>query len=617
MDWSVMEFEKRVVYFAGAGPGDPELITVKVLRLIESADVILYAGSLVNPEILTHARPGAILLSTARMDLPSQILQMERAVEADQIIARLHTGDPSIYGSISEQIRELDARGIRWKIIPGVSAVNAAAAALGIEYTLPESCQSLVLTRLSGKTPMPESESLRSFAKHRCSLCLFLSTAMIGRVVEELTTAGYTADTEIAVIYRASWPDEWVIRGTLRTIEAQLAEAEITHQALIVVSPALAGTAGTDSHLYGTYQQPAASREGIAVVTLSLDAVALGAKIAAALPESTLFVPEKFADRTDLPVGKANFFGDGIRNMLQEAFRRFDSLICIMASGIVIRELAPVLKNKHSDPAVLVLDNNGESVVSLLSGHLGGANRLAEKVAAITGGSAIITTASDTQAIYPLDVLAAEQNWRVLTPGRMTGMLGALVNREPVVCLTDFPLEEDSDLRRLPWQILSGRENPPQPCPNLVVITDRIVPDDIKDKYAPLILCPRSLTVGVGFNRGTSAEEIEAGCRQTLLNNGLLFEALDCVATIPEKAEEDGFQAFVSRWKLRSQVVSHDEIRRIENVPTPSVYTQELFGIAGVAEPCALVASGRKALLVPKVKYTNVTVAVARKEMTL
>ncbi|MHC1770586.1 MAG: precorrin-4 C(11)-methyltransferase [Flexilinea sp.] len=612
-----MKFEESVVYFAGVGPGDPELITIKSLQLIQSADLILYAGSLINPEILKNAKKGSLCLNTVRMHLDQQIEQIQKASEEKKIIARLHTGDPSIYGALSEQIRELNLRNIPWQIIPGVSSVFAAAAALGIEYTLPERCQSLILTRLSGKTELPPQESLRSFAGHKCSICIFLSTSMIGQVTFDLIDAGYPEDTDIAVVYRASWPDQKIIRRKLNTIENLLTSEEITHQALIIVSPSLENSDIADSHLYGNYQNKPEGKKGSAVITLSLDSVSLGQKIAGEIPEAELFVPKKFRDQVSDDFEKVHFYREGIRFVLQDAFQRFDSLICILASGIVMRELAPCLTNKHTDPAVLVLDNRGSYVISLLSGHIGGANKLAERVAQITGGTAVITTASDTQSIYPLDVLAAERNWEITPKNRLTTIISAFVNHEPVFCVTHFEVADDSPLKQLPWQMVTTYSELPKICKNLVIISDETIPEEVLDCYNPLVLCPKTLVLGIGCNKNTPAEEIESCFRQTLEQHNISLAAIKIIATISEKSEEPGICDLVFQHGWELQIVSHEKINKLTNLPNPSPYSQKLFGISGVAEPCALIASGQDVLLVAKEKYPDVTVAVARMRYVL
>ncbi|MEW5960526.1 MAG: cobalt-precorrin-4/precorrin-4 C(11)-methyltransferase, partial [Chloroflexota bacterium] len=172
-----------MVYFIGAGPGDPELLTLKAQRLIARADVIIYAGSLVNPAVLDHARPDAERHNSAGMNLAEQVAVMAAAVRQGQLVARLHTGDPAIYGATLEQMRELDRRRIPYAVVPGVSSAFAAAAVLGIEFTVPGDTQTVIFTRLSGRTPVPETEALPDLAAHRTSLVIFLSAGMIGQVV--------------------------------------------------------------------------------------------------------------------------------------------------------------------------------------------------------------------------------------------------------------------------------------------------------------------------------------------------------------------------------------------------------------------------------------------------
>ncbi|MEE8402403.1 MAG: precorrin-4 C(11)-methyltransferase, partial [Candidatus Hydrothermarchaeaceae archaeon] len=187
------------VYFVGAGPGDPELLTLKAKRIIESADVIVYAGSLVNPEVLEYAKEGSQLHDSAAMTLEEIVEVMESAVRERKTVARLHSGDPSIYGAIGEQIRILERMGITCEIVPGVSSFQAAAALLGKEYTVPGGSQTVIITRLKGRTSVPESERLGELARHRASMCIFLSVHMVEEVVRELKT-GYPGDTPAAIV---------------------------------------------------------------------------------------------------------------------------------------------------------------------------------------------------------------------------------------------------------------------------------------------------------------------------------------------------------------------------------------------------------------------------------
>ena len=227
------------VFFVGAGPGDPELITVKGQRMLQEADVIIYAGSLVNPALLSLAKKDASIYNSASMTLDEVISVMEQAVDANKKVVRLHTGDPSIYGAIQEQMDALDKKNITYDVVPGVSSFLATAAALKREYTLPEVSQTVIITRLEGRTPVPPKEKLALLASHEATMCIFLSVHMLDNVVAELISGGYTNDTPVAIVQKASWPDQKIMRGTLKTIAGIVKEAGVDRTAMIVVGDCL------------------------------------------------------------------------------------------------------------------------------------------------------------------------------------------------------------------------------------------------------------------------------------------------------------------------------------------------------------------------------------------
>jgi len=230
----------KQVYFVGAGPGDPELITLKGIRAIQQAGIVIYAGSLVNPEILRYAGENTEIYNSASMNLDEVLEVMERGVREGKTIARVHTGDPSIYGAIQEQMDALDERGITYEVIPGVSSFLAAAAALEQEYTLPDVTQTVILTRMEGRTSVPEKEKLSELARHGSTMCIFLSVHAISGVVDQLGE-GYAPDTPVAVVQKASWPDQKIVRGTLKDIAEKVKEAGISKTALIIVGDVFRG----------------------------------------------------------------------------------------------------------------------------------------------------------------------------------------------------------------------------------------------------------------------------------------------------------------------------------------------------------------------------------------
>ncbi|AIF51765.1 precorrin-4 C(11)-methyltransferase [Pelosinus sp. UFO1] len=227
------------VSFVGAGPGDPELITVKGQRLLGEADVIIYAGSLVNPALLALAKQGASIYNSAPMTLDQVIDVIEEAASQGKKTVRLHTGDPSIYGAIQEQMDALDKKNITYDVIPGVSSFLATAAALKREYTLPDVSQTVIITRLEGRTPVPEKEKLALLASHNATMCIFLSVHMIDNVMKELMDGGYEQDTPVAIVQKASWPDQKIFRGTVSTIGKIITDAKIDRTAMIVVGRCL------------------------------------------------------------------------------------------------------------------------------------------------------------------------------------------------------------------------------------------------------------------------------------------------------------------------------------------------------------------------------------------
>ncbi|HSK99798.1 MAG TPA: precorrin-4 C(11)-methyltransferase [Rubrobacteraceae bacterium] len=237
------------MWFIGAGPGAPDLLTIRAAKLIGEADVVVWARSLVHEGVLVHARPEAEVIESTTIPLEAVRGLYERAAAEDLKVARVHSGDPSIYGAVMEQVELCEEIGLRWEIVPGVSSLGAAAAAIGRELTVPEISQSVILTRRASRTPMPDSEEIRSFASHGTTMAIFLSAARPRALQEELLEGGYAPDTPCAVVYRASWPDEVVIQCPLEQLADRIRSAGFTRQALILVGPGL-GAGGTRSHLY-------------------------------------------------------------------------------------------------------------------------------------------------------------------------------------------------------------------------------------------------------------------------------------------------------------------------------------------------------------------------------
>lgn len=239
-----------MVFFVGAGTGAADLITVRGMRLLKQADVIIYAGSLVNPELLQYAKVECEIHNSAKLTLDEVIDIMQKAEAQNKKIVRLHTGDPSIYGAVREQMDELDKLGIAYESCPGVSACFGAAASLNLEYTLPEVSQSLIITRMEGKTKVPDKECIESFAAHQTSMAIYLSTGMLGELSRRLIAGGYRKDTPAAIVYKATWPEEESYICTIGSLEETAAAHEITKTALILVGDVIAHRGYEKSRLY-------------------------------------------------------------------------------------------------------------------------------------------------------------------------------------------------------------------------------------------------------------------------------------------------------------------------------------------------------------------------------
>ena len=239
-----------MVYFVGAGTGAVDLITVRGMRLLEKADVIIYAGSLVNPELLQYANKDCEIHDSAKLTLEEVLTIIQKAETDGKITVRLHTGEPSIYGAVREQMDELDRLGISYESCPGVSACFGAAASLNLEYTLPGISQSLIITRMEGRTKVPEKESIESFAAHQASMAIYLSTGMLKELSERLVAGGYRKETPVALVYKATWPEEEVYTCTIETLCDTAKEHGITKTALVLVGDVITHQNYKKSRLY-------------------------------------------------------------------------------------------------------------------------------------------------------------------------------------------------------------------------------------------------------------------------------------------------------------------------------------------------------------------------------
>ena len=239
-----------MVHFVGSGSGAPDLITVRGKKYLEEADVIIYAGSLVNPQLLEYKKEACVVYNSAKMTLEQVLDVIFAAEEKGLTTVRLHTGDPCLYGAIQEQMDVLDEKGIAYDYCPGVSSFCGAAAALNLEYTLPDVSQSVIITRMAGRTPVPEKEEIASFAAHQATMVVFLSTGMLEKLSERLIAGGYTADTPAAIVYKATWEDEKAFVCTVGTLAETAKKHQITKTALMIIGDVVSHSHYNRSELY-------------------------------------------------------------------------------------------------------------------------------------------------------------------------------------------------------------------------------------------------------------------------------------------------------------------------------------------------------------------------------
>ena len=605
------------VYFIGAGPGDPELLTVKAKGIIEKADVLIYAGSLVNPQVFTCKKKGVVIHNSASMGLKEIMAIISKEVKKGKTIARIHSGDPSIYGAIQEQITFLEKKGISYEIIPGVSSVFASAATLKKELTVPEISQTLILTRISGRTRVPSRESIARLAQSQATMAIFLSITQIEKVIEQLLTS-YPPETPVAVVYRASWPDEQIIKGTLATIAGKVKSTAIKKQALILVGRALDDSArGLRSKLYhegfthGFRRSQREKKDNLAIIALTKSGANLGTQLKKKLPHAHLYVPKKLG----LKGVRIKSFSQDLGEFFAGLIHQYSGFICIMAAGIVVRTVSSFLSHKSIDPAVVVIDEKGRRVISLVSGHLGGANELAKKIASITGGEPVITTATDVHETLALDLLAKQLNCKNIDFSLLKRCNYALLHGEkvgiyPALLKPYIPHAEKTTIRFYK----SIKNLLKSDCLYKIVITNRQIKKDIggqKGKGTVVLLNPKNLVVGIGCNRNITGSEIKDVVKGFFDGWGLSLHSIKKVATVNLKSRERGLLSFVRTHNFEVEFFTPRQLNKVCCPTPPSESSLRAIGSKGVCEPAALLGAGSKTLLYSKKKTPNVTVAVA------
>ncbi|MFI3271028.1 MAG: precorrin-4 C(11)-methyltransferase [Pseudomonadota bacterium] len=655
------------VLFVGAGPGAPDLITVRGMHLLQEADVVLYAGSLVNPALLEHCHEHCQCHDSAGMNLAEQVSLMSTAAHAGHNVVRLHTGDPAMYGAINEQMRMLSEHGVAVEIVAGVSSVFAAAAALGCELTSPEVSQSVVLTRTPGRTPMPEGEDAAAFARTGATLVFFLSTGKIDQLMQRLAGQSHNAcdggglspDTPAAVVYRASWPQQRILRGTISTIAKQVEEAGFGRQALIFVGQALAKNP-TNSKLYdGAFShgyRNALPRESFvgrcAVYAFSQKGTDKALEIATALQlpccvysqhhgsaaQSLAFVKQQAQDaqsrNSQLLTIKSLERGD-LHHAVADAWDQFDAHIFVGAAGIAVRAIAPLLQNKAIDPAVLNCAESGAHIVSLCSGHLGGANRLARRVARITGGQAVISTATDGRNLPAFDEIAAAEKARIVNAHALRLCNAALLEEKtvhfygpravydanfalPTIIYMDAQLCSEhandnveklqaADIPTILWDITSV-------TPWLTDHKNSAALTSLLALPHVLVVEAKSFVLGIGCRRGADSAAMRDRVENFLASHGLRLDHVARLATCDVKADEYAIVSMSQTTEIPVDFYTAAELSAVP-VPTPSDRVASKIGTPSVCEAAALLSAGypqAQRLFATKQTYPDMTLALAR-----
>lgn len=637
-----------MVHFVGAGPGACDLITVRGMNRIKEADVIIYAGSLVNPELLSYAKADCKIYNSAHMTLDAVVDVMREAEAAGKGTVRLHTGDPSVYGAIREQMDLLDEYGIAYDVCPGVSAVFGAAASLACEYTLPDVTQTLILTRAEGKTPVPEKENLRSLAAHRASLVLYLSSGLARKVRQELLIGGYAEDTPVAVVYKATWPEEKIIRTTLAKLPEDMEAAGITKTALIIVSPAL-GSIYEKSKLYDAafateyrgateIALPAGIRR-VLLITCSVRGYATMQKLAKKLENisgAEIIAKVKCEALPEVSMKET------VKACVDEYFEQVDAIVFVTASGIAVRSVAEHLTHKSKDPAIVCMDECSKHVISLVSGHAGGANALTQMLADVMWATPVITTATDVEGQFSIDDYAREHNL-VVTDWAKAKAISAEVlatGAKPVwVDEAEVSQEEEKNACEICKEQKStgidvGKiEN--DGCENEIGVQKLqigshqvvITPQDVSVDAQTLQLIPRCIVAGVGCKKGIPVDKIEHAVQDAFAKAGLRMEALCAVVSIDLKKEEAGLLEFCETRNVPFETYAAEELQAVPGTYSASEFVSGVTGVDNVCERSAVKYAsehgmnqgeqllGRQAkhgeLLLRKQAYGGVTVALA------
>lgn len=585
-----------MVHFVGAGPGAVDLITVRGQRLLSEADVIIYAGSLVNPKLLSYAKENCMFYDSATMCLEDVIAVCEAAEKNGYTTVRLHTGDPSIYGAIREQMDALEAKGIAYDVCPGVSSLFGAAATLQCEYTLPDVSQSVIITRGEGRTPVPPRESLQSFASHHATMVLFLSSGMAQKVQRELIEGGYTEDTPVGIVYKATWPDEKKMETTLGKLAETMETEQIHKTALIVVGDVL-GNRYEKSKLYDAtfstgYREAKAEtasasdtaqtgKNDILMIACSRRGHELMQRVHFAWEEQMAQMP-KFAGRIICKT-KCKALPDvsdvrSVADIVAAHITTAKVIVFFSATGIAVRTMAPFLRHKSVDPAVIVLDEMGNYAVSLVSGHAGAANEYTNYIATLSGAKPVVTTATDVEGKFAVDVFAKKNRLTMLDWTFAKEISAAILRGETVSLDTNYEI-----VGNVPDELSVNDSTAKY---HIKVTSD--VLEIYQKKENELILVPQCYMIGIGCKSNTSEGLIYEAVKICMDMYGADMKGVAAVASIDMKEEEPGLVSFCRSLNVPFMTYDAHTLNEVTGSYTESAFVEQVTGVDNVCERSAV-----------------------------
>ena len=644
-----------MVYFVGAGSGAVDLITVRGMRLLQKADVIIYAGSLVNPELLGYARKECEIYNSAKMTLDEVIDVMKDAHAKEKELVRLHTGDPSVYGAIREQMDALDELGIEYESCPGVSACFGAASSLNLEYTLPDISQSLIITRMEGKTKVPPKESIESFAAHQASMAIYLSTGMLKELSRRLIAGGYEAATPAAIVYKATWPDEEAYTCTVATLADTAEEHRITKTALVLVGDAITHQHYKKSRLYAPISQRNFVRQKriykmkLAIISFTENGITLSDAVVRRADKRNVklytkcshYMQEQESDAPELQKnaggekkkGEENphiqFVEEPLGEWTKQRMMEGNAILFIGACGIAVRAIAPHLSDKLHDVPVLVMDETGQYVIPILAGHVGGANELARYLAAVMEAEAVITTATDLHEKFAVDLFAKKNHLQILNKDGIAKVSAKVLAGETITIsiesghyresgdTDDSNTKEETNLDQSKTLVDKGQairmiDYPPTEKVDVVVAEE-------PERYdASIYLRPKQYVVGMGCRKDKDSAELMAFYRKTLEQENIEPELVYALASIDKKKEEAGLLAICERKRIPFLVYTAEELSQMNGMFHASSFVETQVGVDNVCERAALAGCGKGGKLIyEKHAQDGMTIAIAKRDWSV